>query len=114
EYRFLSGLDHPYIVKVHDYGYETLSGGQADRLRQKTGIGATGQVTLPTILAAYVDGKSFSDGVAELDRGGVLRVLRSAAEALDYLHSTHELLHLDVKSGNFRVRPDGYPILLDF
>lgn len=114
EYRFLSSLDHPFIVKVHDFGVETLSADQTARLRNVTKAKSAGTVTLPFIVAAYVDGLALQEGVARLDRQGVLRVIRSVAEALDYLHTEHALLHLDVKSANVRVRPDGYPVLLDF
>ena len=48
------------------------------------------------------------------DRRRVVRIVRSLAEAIDYLHIEHKLMHLDIKSGNVRVRPDGYPTLLDF
>ena len=114
EYTFLSSLDHPFIVKVHDFGLESLTSVQAERLRRTTGGAGSGQIRLPYIVAAFVDGQSFDKGLSRLDRDGVFRVLHSIAEALDYLHVEHAYLHLDIKSANVRVRPDGYPILLDF
>jgi serine/threonine protein kinase len=115
EYRFLSQLDHPFIVKVHDFGLETLSSNQTGRLQQMAGSGSgTGPVKLPFIIAAYVDGTAIGEGIGKLGREGVIRVLRSLSEAVDYLHVEHSLLHLDIKSANVRVRPDGYPVLLDF
>jgi HD superfamily phosphohydrolase len=114
EYAFLSKIDHPYIVKVHDFGLESLTVQQTDRLKASAGAWPGGAVQLPYILAAFVEGSSFDEGLTKLDRLGVFRVLRSIAEAIDYLHTQHDILHLDIKSGNVRVRPDGYPILLDF
>lgn len=114
EYHFLSRLDHPFIVKVHDFGLETLTAAQAGRLRSVVGERSTGQITLPFIIAAYVKGVALDRSFASLGREGVLRVVRSVAEALDYLHVEHTFLHLDIKSTNVWVRPDGYPVLLDF
>src|SRR5690242_18241725 len=34
EYQFLSSIDHPFIVKVHDFHLETLSAAQSARLRE--------------------------------------------------------------------------------
>lgn len=114
EYGFLSSLDHPFIVKVHEFGFETLTTHQAARLKNVTNTNVTGTVTLPYIVAAYVSGASFDVGMAQLNRQQLVRVIQSIAESLDYLHRDHQILHLDVKSANVRVRPDGYPVLLDF
>ena len=115
EYNFLSKIDHPFIVKVHDYGLQTLDRNQRSRLQQASGAASgSGSIELPFIIAMYVEGIDLKQRLRELDRANVLKVLRSIAEAIDYIHVEHELLHLDIKSGNVRVRSDGYPVLLDF
>lgn len=116
EYEFLSRIDHPFIVKVHEYGAHTLNANQRNRFEKATGtkFESKDSVSLPIIIAAYVEGQSLSEAMSELSRRSILRVIRSFAEALDYIHQIHNILHRDIKSSNVRVRPDGYPILLDF
>lgn len=115
EYAFLSLLDHPFIVKVHDFGFQHLTHPQLSRLRAVTGEHFSGTAAqLPYIIAAYVDGEALNAAMRNLGRRKVVRVIRSLAEAIDYLHEAHELLHLDIKSANVRVRTDGYSTLLDF
>lgn len=115
EYKFLSKIDHPFVVKVHDYGLHTLDKNQRSRLQQASGVGSSsGGLELPFIIAMYVEGVDLKQRLPELNRADVLKVLRSIAEAIDYIHVEHQLLHLDIKSGNVRVRSDGYAILLDF
>ena len=115
EYRFLSRLDHPFIVNVYDHGTCTLTAGQASRLRKAAGDAAsTGSIRLSYIVTAYVQGTSFHESLRGTDRSGLLKVLLSLTEALDYMHKEHSLLHLDIKSENVRVRADGYPVLIDF
>ncbi|MYC74080.1 MAG: HD domain-containing protein, partial [Gemmatimonadetes bacterium] len=115
EYSFLSRIDHPFIVKVHDYGRQLLNSNQRARLQESSGaaIGG-GNIELPFIIAMYVEGADLKRRLGDLSRLNILKVLRSIAEAIDYIHVEHNLLHLDIKSGNVRVRSDGYPVLLDF
>jgi HD superfamily phosphohydrolase len=115
EYKFLSVIDHPFIVKVHDFGVQALSSGQLGRLRAKTAETFSGpSASLPYLIAAFVPGSSFIEGLGDQDRRTALRAMRCLAEALDHLHVEHDYMHLDVKSANVRVRPDGYPALVDF
>lgn len=115
EYNFLSRIDHPFVVKVHDYGLHLLSKYQRARLQEVSGaVVDGGNIELPFIIAMYVEGVELKQRLRKLNRVNVLKVLRSIAEAIDYIHIEHNLLHLDIKSSNVRVRSDGYPILLDF
>jgi hypothetical protein len=115
EYKFLSAIDHPFVVKVHDFGFETLRGTPLDNLKIRTAQGMTAsEATLPYIIASYVEGDNFDIALTRLNRRLFLRVLQSLAEAIDFLHVRHELLHGDIKSANVRVRHDGYPALVDF
>ena len=114
EYRFLSRLDHPFVVNVYDHGTYTLTAPQASRLRKAIGDTASGTISLSYIITSYVQGTSFQESLRGIDRGGLLKVLLALTETLDYMHKEHDLLHLDIKSENIRVRADGYPVLIDF
>ena len=115
EYNFLSRIDHPFVVKVHDYGLQPLDRNQRTRLQEASGAASgSGSIELPFIIAMYVEGVDLKERLRQLSRANVLKVLRSIAEAIDYIHVEHDLLHLDIKSSNVRVRLDGYPVLLDF
>ena len=114
EYNFLSRIDHPFIVKVHDYNFHDLTPPQKARLGHITGESITERVSLPFIIAMYVKRCALKEGLRRLSRTDILKVLGSLAEAIDYIHLKHNLLHLDIKSNNVWVRDDGYPILLDF
>ena len=120
EFGFLSQLDHPFVVKVHDHGVHVLDSGETARL--KLALGGTSEPSeehyrstrLPFIISAHVHGDPFADAIVDLDRHGIFRVLSSLIETVEYLHREHQILHLDIKSTNVLVRKDGYPIILDF
>ena len=115
EYSFLSRIDHPFVVKVHDYNLHTLTAQQKNRLLEVSGAGGVaGKIDLPFIIAIYVEGSDLKQRLNEMGRIEVLKVLRCLTEAIDYIHLEHDVLHLDIKSSNVRVRSDGYPVLLDF
>ena len=64
EYAFLSLLDHPFIVKVHDFGIQSLSAAQVSRLRSVTGDSFSGtSVGLP-----YIIGKRSGGVMREIAR----------------------------------------------
>jgi tetratricopeptide (TPR) repeat protein/predicted Ser/Thr protein kinase len=94
EARAVSGLTHPNIAIVHDYG-ET----------------ATGQ---PFLVMEFVRGKSLSE---LLDEGLTLRrsveIVASIAEALAEAHH-HGIVHRDIKPSNILVNQRGQVKVLDF
>ena len=94
EARAVSGLTHPNIAIVHDYG-ET----------------ETGQ---PFLVMEFVRGKSLSE---LLDEGLTLRrsveIVSSIAEALAEAHH-HGIVHRDIKPSNILVNQRGQVKVLDF
>ena len=94
EARAVSGLTHPNIAIVHDYG-ET----------------STGQ---PFLVMEFVRGKSLSE---LLDEGLTLRrsveIVSSIAEALAEAHH-HGIVHRDIKPSNILVNQRGQVKVLDF
>lgn len=94
EARAVSGLNHPNIATVHDYG-ETDSG-------------------QPFIVMEFVKGKPLSD---LLEEGLTLRrsveIVSSIAEALSEAHE-HGIVHRDVKPSNVVVSDRGQVKVLDF
>jgi serine/threonine protein kinase/Tfp pilus assembly protein PilF len=94
EARAVSGLSHPNIAIVHDYG-ETAS-------------------DQPFIVMEYVKGKSLSD---MLDEGLTMRhsveIISSIAEALGEAHH-HGIVHRDIKPSNVLVNERGIVKVLDF
>ena len=114
EYKFLSRLDHPFVVNVYDHGTYALKPHQASQLRETVGDPGSGPISLSYIITAYVRGASFQESLRGVGRNRLLKILLSLTETLDYMHKEHSLLHLDIKSENIRVRTDGYPVLIDF
>ena len=94
EARAVSGLNHPNIAMVHDYG-ETEEG-------------------QPFIVMEFVKGKSLSD---LLDEGLTLRrsveIVSSIAEALGEAHD-HGIVHRDIKPSNVIISERGHVKVLDF
>ncbi len=94
EARAVSGLTHPNIAIVHDYG-ET----------------STGQ---PFLVMEFVQGKSLSE---LLDEGLTMRrsveIVSSIAEALAEAHH-HGIVHRDIKPSNILVNQRGQVKVLDF
>lgn len=95
EARVAASLDHPHVVKVHDFGYA----GDA-----------------PFIVMEHVDGGSLE---ARLDREGALapreaeRVIREVLLGLAHVHE-RGLLHRDLKAGNVLLTRAGAAKLADF
>ncbi|MFN2589088.1 MAG: hypothetical protein ABR613_13360 [Actinomycetota bacterium] len=115
EFRFLSSVDHPFIVKVHAHSAERVDGTAFKNLKAKVGANLTDNRPLPYIIASHVDGQKLdTDFVATSDRSALMAALSGVAHALDYLHTERQLLHCDIKAGNVLVRPDGFPVLVDF
>jgi serine/threonine-protein kinase len=94
EARSAGNLSHPNIVTVHDFS-------------------DTGD---PMFIAMeFIQGRTLadlmSDGPLQLDF--IIKVLRSAADALDYAHA-HHVVHRDVKPANFLIDELGRLKITDF
>ena len=93
EAKALARLDHPHIIKVHDFGeykgspYLVMQYIQSGTLKQRLGK------PMPYLQAA--------------------NLLKPVAEALAYAHQ-HGILHRDVKPSNILLTEDNRPILTDF
>lgn len=88
-------LDHNSIVKIYEVSREK---------------------GLDYIAMEYIPGKNLKDMVAAegaLEAARSLRIIRSAAEAVAFIHS-QGIIHRDIKPENIMVRPDGSAVLMDF
>jgi serine/threonine protein kinase len=88
-------LDHNSIVKIYEVSREK---------------------GLDYIAMEYIPGKNLKDMVAAdgaLDAALALRIIRSAAEAVAFIHP-QGIIHRDIKPENIMVRPDGSAVLMDF
>ncbi|MBI3725796.1 serine/threonine protein kinase [bacterium] len=71
---------------------------------------------LDFISMEFVEGKNLKDLVADggpMDAAEALRIIRSAAEAVAFIH-TQGIIHRDIKPENIMVRPDGTAVIMDF
>ncbi len=99
EYRALTRLDHPNIVKVYEFGVHAGS---------------------PYLTMELLDGMPVQAYAKSISRPGrarrtreVLRVIALVADALHYLHQ-RGIVHRDLKSANVLVLQDRRVKLLDF
>jgi len=100
EYRALTRLDHPNIVRVYRFGF-------ADDQRP--------YLTMELLdgVPAQVHAKSCGRPGTARRTAEVVRIVTHVADALDYLHQ-RGIIHRDLKSSNVMVLPDGRVKLLDF
>ena len=90
----LSGLNHPHLASVFDFGHD----GGVDYL-----------------VMELVDGASIEEKLAEgpLPEHEVIRVGIQLASGLEAAHS-RKILHRDIKAANLRFTPEGQLKILDF
>lgn len=100
EYRALTRLDHPNVVRVFRYGV-TEEG--APYLVMELLLGVPAQVRVKSV------GRP-GDPVRTTE---ALRIAMNVARALDYLHA-RGIIHRDLKSSNVMVLGDGVVKVLDF
>ncbi len=91
EYQVLAGINHPRIIRVHDYGVDEAG---------------------PYYTMELVEGDDLRT-LAPLDYRDACRYLRDVATSLALLHA-RRLLHRDLSPRNVRLTPDGHCRLLDF
>jgi tRNA A-37 threonylcarbamoyl transferase component Bud32 len=91
EYQVLAGIDHPRIIRVHDYGVDTV--GPYYTMELVTGQDMRQAAPLPYRLAC--------------------KSLRDVATSLALLHA-RRFLHRDLSPRNVRLTADGHCKLLDF
>ena len=87
-----------------------LAGAHVPRFVQAGDVTAT-----PYIVMERIDGESLSALVAKapLAHGEVARVGAALADAVQSVHA-QDVIHLDIKPGNFMLRTNGDAVLLDF
>lgn len=90
EFHTLSGLNHPNIVDVHDFGIDER----------------------PFYTMELLDGADLADA-RPMPFAEVCRLLRDVASALAYLHA-RRLVHRDLSPNNVRCTSDGRAKLFDF
>ena len=100
EYRALTRMDHPHIVRVYRFGVD--------------------EEGRPYLTMELLDGQPAQVYAKSLGRPGtpvrtmqVLRIATEIAGALGYLHD-RGIVHRDLKSANIMVLPSGTARLLDF
>ncbi len=93
EAKALAKLDHPYILKVLDYGE---------------------QEGLPYLVMPFVAGGTLKARMGSpTSPGETARILAPIARALAYAHQ-QGIIHRDVKPANILITPTGEPMLSDF
>ncbi len=92
EAKALARLDHPNIVKIHDFGEHA---------------GA------PYLVMDYLEGVTLKEVRKPLRVETAARLIRPVAEALEYVHR-NGLLHRDVKPSNIMITKEERVILTDF
>jgi len=93
EAKALAQLDHPYILKVLDYG-------------EQDGI--------PYLVMPFVTGGTLKQRLGHpMPYQEAARLLAPIARALEYAHQQH-IIHRDVKPANILITQPGAPILSDF
>ncbi|MEB3197684.1 MAG: AAA family ATPase [Candidatus Sericytochromatia bacterium] len=92
EFRLMTQLRHPHCCAVYDYG-----------------VTPDGE---PYFTMEYVPGRGLHEQLP-LSEARVVAVLTELLAALSYIHQLG-FVHLDVKSENVRVRPDGSVKLMDY
>ena len=93
EARALAQLDHPYILKVLDYGE---------------------QAGIPYLVMPFVEGGTLKEKMGRpMPYREAAALLAPIARALEYAHQL-KIIHRDVKPANILISRSGAPILSDF
>lgn len=100
EIAIAGGLNHPYIVKMHnEVVVQEDSNGNLRRC----------------LLMEYIDGHNLKWHITEEDLNikQKIDICRRLCEGMDYLHQ-HGIVHRDIKPANFMLTRDGMVKILDF
>ena len=65
----------------------------------------------------FIDGQNLNDYIKQhhVSESEAVKIIKSVADALVYMHEKHHMLHLDLKPGNImRRNSDGHIFLIDF
>ncbi len=92
----LAAMSHPNIIKVMDF--------------------VEANNTFYYVME-FIDGEDISHymGNKPLQEDEAIMIIKDVANALQYMHEEHKMLHLDLKPGNImRRRNDGHIFLIDF
>lgn len=115
-------------LRPEDMGEASERGSMGDRLlREARSAGMLSHPSIVTIYQAgqdgdilyiameFIDGANLADILAQgrLTADAMLRILRNAADALDYAHSKG-VVHRDIKPGNLLLEPSGKIKIADF
>jgi tRNA A-37 threonylcarbamoyl transferase component Bud32 len=93
EAKALAQLDHPYILKVLDYGE---------------------QAGIPYLVMPFVEGGTLKEKMGQpMPYPEAAALLAPIARALEYAHQS-KIIHRDVKPANILISRSGAPILSDF
>jgi eukaryotic-like serine/threonine-protein kinase len=107
EARAASGLNHPYILTVHEVGTAVPEPGHP--------AGVPSHDEVHYIVTEFVEGVTFRAKLEadRLDLGKVLGYLIQVAEGLAKAHAAG-IVHRDLKPDNIMVTPEGFVKILDF
>jgi TonB family protein len=115
-------------LRPEDMGEASERGSMGDRLlREARSAGMLSHPSIVTIYQAgqdgdilyiameFIDGANLADILAQgrLTTDATLKILRNAADALDYAHSKG-VVHRDIKPGNLLLEPSGKVKIADF
>ncbi|OGC70036.1 hypothetical protein A2415_01605 [candidate division WWE3 bacterium RIFOXYC1_FULL_39_7] len=95
EIKALQKIDHPNVVKIHDFGIFTEHGFEYYYL-----------------IMDFVDGSTLGELVGQLRETESMRIIKSVLETLEKVHEV--AIHRDLKPQNIKIKKDGTPIILDF
>lgn len=102
EYRILSELDHPNIIRIFEYEADETEGCHFYTMQYLE------HPTLKAIISRHVVDE---ERTVPVDRA--VRILANLLEGLEYIHGK-DVVHRDVKPANCYVPPDDRTILADF
>lgn len=96
EIKAIQKIDHPNVVKVHDFG----------KFKDK-------EFEYFYLVMDLVEGKTLTEYVGGVDEEKCITILESVMDTIDSVHS-QGVIHRDLKPANIIIDQKGVPIVLDF